>query len=621
MGILVQNLPVYVRLYSLVVLACLTLICVFFFAISKAQEQMLTERQELLSSVDDTALSSIETIWRLEMNGTLTREEAQRRAVELLKSIRYGDNGYVWVNDLNARMIMHPVKPELDGQDLSEMRDPNGFRPFVEFAKVARESKSGFVRYQWPKPGSAEPVDKLSHVKLFEPWGWVVGNGLYIDDLLERRNEFALTLMIFGGAGAALMVVAALLVIRSVTRPLDSLVLSMQLIASEDFQTRIPGTSKRTEFGRMAEALRLLRDSIGLRVQDRLNQIASQDERINAERLARERGMLEDAVNLKLVVEQLGEGLARFADCNIRLTIDHPFSPQFEPLRQNFNNSIANFQKTLEDVLMKTAHISENAQEMRNAADSLSNRTEQQAVALEQTAAALEEVTSTVTASVERTLEARDLVRNARDHSHSSSEIVRRAIEAMRRIEVSSGEMGKIITSIDQIAFQTNLLALNAGVEAARAGDAGKGFAVVAQEVRELAQRSASAAKEISGLIANSRTEVACGVRLVTETGDALEMIDGVVAQIDGKVDAIATACREQSVGLNEISDAMNAIDLMTQQNATMVQETNSVSHSLALGSEELATLIGQFKLNRRKTIREPGSQREQPSACLRNVG
>jgi methyl-accepting chemotaxis protein len=245
---------------------------------------------------------------------------------------------------------------------------------------------------------------------------------------------------------------------------------------------------------------------------------------------------------------------------------------------------------------------------MSEAADNLSRRTEQQAAALEQTAAALEQVTSTVRASVDRTAETRDLVREAKDCATGSSAVVREAISAMKRIEGASGEIGKIIDVIDQIAFQTNLLALNAGVEAARAGDAGKGFAVVAQEVRELAQRSAQAAKEIGGLIDNSRKEVESGVKLVAETGTALGRIEGFVAEIDVKVDAITTASREQSVGLGEISTAVNSIDQMTQQNASMVEETTAISHSLASDSVELTALVGRFKLNRRKAVREPNA-------------
>lgn len=242
---------------------------------------------------------------------------------------------------------------------------------------------------------------------------------------------------------------------------------------------------------------------------------------------------------------------------------------------------------------------------MYQAADNLAKRTEQQAAALEQTSAALEEVTSTVKASSIRTQDTRKLVSDAKECAAASGKVVREAVDAMHRIETASKEINQIISVIDEIAFQTNLLALNAGVEAARAGEAGKGFAVVAQEVRELAQRSATATQEIKGLIVNSANEVSCGVRLVGETGIALDSIQGFVSAIDDNVDAIATAAAEQALGLQQISAAVSEIDQMTQKNAAMVEETTAVSHTLAEGAGILASLVNRFKLNRRASIRE----------------
>ncbi|MBY5454359.1 methyl-accepting chemotaxis protein, partial [Rhizobium leguminosarum] len=155
-----------------------------------------------------------------------------------------------------------------------------------------------------------------------------------------------------------------------------------------------------------------------------------------------------------------------------------------------------------------------------------------------------------------------------------------------------------IISVIDEIAFQTNLLALNAGVEAARAGEAGKGFAVVAQEVRELAQRSASAAKEIKGLIHNSSKEVEGGVKLVRDTGQALKTIGGFITQINHHMDSIATSAKEQSIGLSEVNLAVNQMDQTTQQNAAMVEQSTAASASLAQEAQKLRELVSQFRLN-----------------------
>ncbi|WP_216332777.1 PAS domain-containing methyl-accepting chemotaxis protein [Rhizobium sp. X9] len=315
-----------------------------------------------------------------------------------------------------------------------------------------------------------------------------------------------------------------------------------------------------------------------------------------------------DVTDRMHAVEELGAALERLSQCNIRVTLDKPFVGEFERLRRDFNKSIAEFQKTLENVLGQTDDLTRSSQEVSEASVNLAERSREQAVALEETSAALEEITATVRSSTENTKETRKLVQSARTSTAASTEVVERTVNAMQRIETASREISQIIGVIDEIAFQTNLLALNAGVEAARAGEAGKGFAVVAQEVRELAQRSANAAKEIKALINNSGTEVLEGVRLVGETGEALKQIDALVRHIDGNVDMIAKAADEQAIGIGEINKAVNRLDRMTQENAAMSARTTAISTTLAQGADVLAQLVSLFKLNRRTTQREDGS-------------
>lgn len=200
--------------------------------------------------------------------------------------------------------------------------------------------------------------------------------------------------------------------------------------------------------------------------------------------------------------------------------------------------------------------------------------------------------------STKRAQEAGQLVGRAKSGAEHSGEVVRKAVTAMERIERSSDEISNIIGVIDEIAFQTNLLALNAGVEAARAGEAGKGFAVVAQEVRELAQRSARAAKEIKALITTSNGQVQEGVQLVGETGRALETIVSEVQEINRHVSAIVDSAQEQASGLQQINSAVNQMDQDTQKNAAMVEETTAATHGLAREVGSLNQLLGQFKLS-----------------------
>ena len=603
-----SRLGIAARLYLLVALSLFVIAAAMLLSLRTSSEQLTGERMTLLQSIDEVALSIVARQQALEAGGTLSREDAQRAALAELQAIRYGDNGYVWVNDLDRVMLMHPIQPELDGKDLSGMKDPNGQAIFVEFVKVAQVQKSGFVEYMWPKPGVVDPGAKLSHVTLFEPWGWVIGNGVYIDDLDAKFWQHARVGLGVALAGAVAMLVAALSIVLSVTRPVKRLQAAMVRIAEEDFASDVPGTSRRDEVGAMARTLVSLRDSVNERVQMRLAETEEQRRQLDREKAHAEALRAAHAENLNIVVTELGAGLARLAECNIRMTIDEAFPGDFEQLRIDFNNSIATFQATLVEVLQQTRALQENGQEMRQAADNLAKRTEQQAAALEQTSAALVEVAATVNASAERTQQTRELVREAKSSALRSGEVVRDAVDAMHRIETASKEINQIISVIDEIAFQTNLLALNAGVEAARAGDAGKGFAVVAQEVRELAQRSARAAKEIKELIANSAAEVSTGVQLVGDTGKVLDRIGNFVSEIDENMDSIATAATEQSAGLQQISAAVNSIDEMTQQNAAMVEETTAISHTLAEEASVLAALVNRFKLNRRGAVREPGS-------------
>jgi methyl-accepting chemotaxis protein len=195
-------------------------------------------------------------------------------------------------------------------------------------------------------------------------------------------------------------------------------------------------------------------------------------------------------------------------------------------------------------------------------------------------------------------MEASSMVAQTKSNAEESGETVRNAVAAMGRIEESSTKINQIISVIDEIAFQTNLLALNAGVEAARAGEAGRGFAVVAQEVRELAQRSANAAREIKELINTSSSEIHGGVTLVNAAGEALLKIGEMINDVNAHVETIATASREQATGIGEINTTVNTMDQMTQQNAAMVNDATRASQALTVESAELRTLLSQFQLD-----------------------
>jgi methyl-accepting chemotaxis protein len=304
------------------------------------------------------------------------------------------------------------------------------------------------------------------------------------------------------------------------------------------------------------------------------------------------------AIDMSDVVE-LGAALQRMAASDLEQPIQKTFAPALEKGRLDFNAAQENLRSTMMQIAESVNLVASGGQEIATASDDLSRRTEQQAASLEETAAALDEVTSTVKKTTDGARQARKVVSEARGDAEKSGEIVRRAVEAMGRIEKSSAEISQIIGVIDEIAFQTNLLALNAGVEAARAGDAGRGFAVVASEVRALAQRSAEAAKEIKGLITTSNTEVGNGVKLVAETGESLARIVGKVSQINSVVADIAAGAEEQSTALQEVNTAVNQMDQSTQQNAAMAEQATAAARSMLQETEKLSEMVGQFQLGR----------------------
>ncbi len=296
----------------------------------------------------------------------------------------------------------------------------------------------------------------------------------------------------------------------------------------------------------------------------------------------------------------VGDALAKLAGGDLSFSLEQPFTKEFEPLRHNMNNAIVQLGSVLAAVSNATDEIDTGSREISHGSNDLSKRTEQQAAALEETAAALDQITVNVKNASSRTDEARKATQSADASANRSGQIVAEAVEAMARIESSSNQISNIIGVIDEIAFQTNLLALNAGVEAARAGEAGKGFAVVAQEVRELAQRSAQAAKEIKQLIRTSSDDVQNGVRLVSESGEALKAIQRNIVAVNEHMQAIASSAREQSTGLAEINSAINQLDQTTQQNAAMVEQSTAASVALTQETDRLRNLVCRFHLSGR---------------------
>jgi methyl-accepting chemotaxis protein len=591
-----RHFRISVRLYALVGLALLIMATVMVLELVDEHGKLVAQRKAMLEAMNENAITVFEAYYKQQQAGTLSQTDAQARAIEAISAMRYQGNGYFWINDMHPTMVMHPIKPALNGSDLTANKDPNGKHLFVEFVKTVQADGKGFVDYYWPKPGAEEPVLKYSHVAGFQPWGWVVGTGVYADDLAAMFREGLIHLAVMCGVAALVILLAAFLIVRSVVRPVERLKASMKAIADEDVSAEVPEIDRKDEIGQMARVLVVLRDSVKERIALRRRE-AEQQSQLDEERRSNEHRLQSGAQAQADAMATVGAALEKLAAGDLTAEIAR-ISPEYSKLRDDFNTAVSALRGVIQSIAQSTEVVYGSAGDISEAASNLSRRTEQQAAALEETAAALDEITSTVKSASERAAEAREMVNETKGSAAKSGDIVRNAVAAMSRIEGSSSRISQIIGVIDEIAFQTNLLALNAGVEAARAGEAGRGFAVVAQEVRELAQRSAGAAKEIKELIRNSATEVETGVTLVRSTGDALTEIEALVNRVNETVASIATAAREQATGLQEVNTAVNSMDQMTQQNAAMVEETTAASQTLAQESRELKSLLQTFRLS-----------------------
>ncbi|AYD01041.1 methyl-accepting chemotaxis protein [Neorhizobium sp. NCHU2750] len=591
-----QRLAISWRLYCLVALSLVILAGSLTFSLFESYASSERERKAGLAQMNDTALAVLKKYQALEESGAMSREKAQAEAKGIIGAMRYDNgSGYFWINDMHPTMVMHPVKPEMNGTDLSQNKDTNGKFLFVDFVKIVQAEGKGFVDYYWPKPGAPEPVEKFSHVAGFAPWGWIVGTGVYVDDLDAMFRKDAVDFGIIFAVGALVLIGGASLVVRSVTGPLFRVQQVLQMIAGGASGVAVPCTEQRNEIGTMARALLVLRDNVEERAALQTRE-ADQQRALAAERSASERVISTAAERQSRAISELGQALETLAAGDLSVSLGD-IGEDYAKLRQDFNDAVGALNAAIMAISETGLVVRDSASDISSATGNLARRTEQQAAALEETAAALDEITATVGTASQRAREARQMVSETKLSASRSGEIVRNAIEAMGRIEGSSGRIGQIISVIDEIAFQTNLLALNAGVEAARAGEAGRGFAVVAQEVRELAQRSANAAREIKELIGNSVHEVEGGVALVRSTGDALVEIAALVEKVNAHVETIATAAQEQASGLAEINSSVNHMDQMTQQNAAMVEETTAASQTLADQSMHLQHLLGAFRL------------------------
>jgi methyl-accepting chemotaxis protein len=435
-----------------------------------------------------------------------------------------------------------------------------------------------------------------------------------IDDVVLKANAFsdsaeaaaAKNTMIFQIImfGTALVIISISWIILYLLRkkasdPLPVIANYMGELANEKYDSEVPMRERSDEIGQMAQSVQIFRNALLERRRNAIEQEAAN------ERNRQERHILEQAtqVERETALSAIAAGLSAISNKDLTYRLSKPMPPAYQKLQTDFNHAIADLEAAMGDVVNGISAIGSGINQISTATEDLSTQTEQQAATLEETSAALSEITRLVNKTASSAISTSTVVKDTKTDAEHSNIIARHVVDAMDKIEKSSGSIGQILGVIDEIAFQTNLLALNAGVEAARAGEAGRGFAVVATEVRVLAQRSAEAAKEIKQLIEDSSNQVHQGVKLVGQTVAALEKMVSQVVTIDKAVGTIAENSKEQASSLVEISTAVGEMDVNTQKNAAMVEETTTATRALKVETGNLVNTINEFRISLTKGL------------------
>ncbi len=440
------------KIYALICLSFVGLMGMTFLESRELASSLDQQKQIELRHLGDVALGIIKEEHATAQKGGVSDADAQKRAMARIGALRYGNNDYFWINDMHPKMVMHPIKPEMNGNDLSAYKDPNGKLLFVDFAETVKKSGSGFVPYEWPKPGFDKPQPKLSYVVGFTPWNWVVGTGVYIDDLKVQTWASTQRSLIVAGVILLFSLVVSIFVARSVTGPLQQMTAAMNDLAGGNLAVEVPGVGRGDEVGEMAKAVEIFKS----------NAVARQT----------------------LEVEQRA---AETRATSGRKAEMHKMANDFEAAVGQIVEAVSSASSQLEVSAGTLTATAERAQELTGAVAAAS---EEASTNVQSVASATEEMASSVTEISRQVQESARMANDAVDQARVTNDRVSELSKAATRI-------GDVVELINTIAGQTNLLALNATIEAARAGEAGRGFAVVASEVKALAEQTAKATGEI----------------------------------------------------------------------------------------------------------------------------
>ncbi|UEM05368.1 bacteriohemerythrin [Skermanella rosea] len=544
------------RLLALVFLASAGMIVIGVIALVNLRSELLHDRVLKARDLVDAAANIAVTHAEMAARGAMPQDAARRAAVEAIAMLRYENTNYFWINDLDGILIGHPTLPERIGRSVLDIRDADGMAMFEAFNRVAREQGSGFVRYRWTKPGEAEPLPKISYVKRIPGWDWVVGTGIYVDDVDRVFRQKALFLAAIFAAVMAVVLAGAALVTRSIVRPLSGLRLVMTRLSEGSVDIAVPATGRADEIGDMARTVEVFKDGL---IQARMLSENQESQRLEKER--KQRQMETFIREFEVTVVGILDGLTA-AD---------------QAMRANARRMSAGVRETQAQVATVSASSGE-------------------ALASVQTvAAAAEELSSSIHEISRQATQASAMAVTAVKETAVTS-------DAIRLLEEKVGGIGAVVQLIADIAGQTNLLALNATIEAARAGEAGKGFAIVASEVKALATQTARATEEITRRISEIQGGTHASAEAITAIVQINRDMSGVAAAISTAVEQQHSATQEiarnadqGAAGTAGVTDAIALVELAATESAGATEEMHRTAEALGEYAEVLKRKVDGF--------------------------